>query len=83
MASTHLGLTRPAGLAGRVRAVVVGPRHHLWMYDGDSLAALLGRAGFTGATILPPGETTIGDPGQLDLKERAHESVYAEARNPG
>jgi SAM-dependent methyltransferase len=82
VARTHMAFGRPAGVASRARAAVIGPRHHLWMYDGGSLTRLLRAAGFTGVAVLPPGETTIADPGQLDLKERADESVYAEARNP-
>jgi len=49
------------------------------MYDGESLTRLLREAGFENAAVLPPGTTGIPDPGQLDLKERADESVYAEA----
>jgi SAM-dependent methyltransferase len=83
MASTYLGQDRPAGLRSRARMAIVGPRHHLWMYDGPSLTRLLSDGGFTRAAVLPAGETTIPDPGGLDLKERAHESVYAEAVSPG
>lgn len=80
---TYLAQARPAGLVSRARYAVIGPRHHLWMYDGGSLCELLRSEGFAGAAVLPPGETTIADPGGLDLKERADESVYAEAVSPG
>jgi len=82
VAGTHMGLDRPAGLRARARWALVGPRHHLWMYDGDSLLRLLAGAGFADGVILPPGSTKIADPGQLDLHERAAESVYAEAVRP-
>lgn len=64
----------------RLRAVLTGPRHHLWMYDGVSLSKLVAAAGFEDAVVLEPGATTIPDPGPLDLAERAGESVYVEAR---
>jgi hypothetical protein len=83
VSGTYLAAGRPAGLLSRARHAVVGPRHHLWMYDGESLTGLLRDAGFTQVAVLPPGETTITDPGRLDLKERADESVYAEAVCPG
>jgi len=64
------------------RALLVGDRHHAWMYDGRSLSRLLADHGFLGPGVLAPGETTIADPGALDLCERADESVYVEARKP-
>jgi SAM-dependent methyltransferase len=80
--SIHMGLDRPAGLRGWARWIVVGPRHHLWMYDGESLTRLLNGAGFNEAAIMPPESTMIAEPGQLDLSERAAESVYVEAIRP-
>jgi SAM-dependent methyltransferase len=82
VSGTHMGLERPAGLRGWARWTMVGPRHHLWMYDGGSLTRLLRETGFEDAAVLPPGTTRIADPGQLDLRERASESVYAEAFSP-
>jgi SAM-dependent methyltransferase len=78
----HMGLNRPTGFRGWARWAVVGPRHHLWMYDGASLTRLLLAMGFKGAAIMPPGSTMITDPGQLDLSERVSESVYVEAVRP-
>lgn len=80
--ATHMGLNRPVGIMGWMKWLLVGPRHHLWMYDGDSLANLLREAGFADVIIMPPGKTNIADPGDLDLEERASESVYAEAVRP-
>jgi FkbM family methyltransferase len=82
IAGTHMGLSRPAGPWARARWALAGPRHHLWMYDGDSLVRLLREAGFTDASVEPPGVTRIADPGQLDLRERVTESVYVEAVRP-
>jgi predicted SAM-dependent methyltransferase len=82
IAATHMGLNRPTGLMAWMKWVLVGPRHHLWMYDGDSLAKLLREAGFADVAIMPPGKTNIVDQGDLDLQERASESVYVEAFRP-
>jgi SAM-dependent methyltransferase len=82
VAGTHMGLSRPAGLRDWARWTLVGPRHHLWMYDGGSLTRLLREAGFVEAAVLPPGSTMIAEPGPLDLSERAAESVYVEAVRP-
>jgi SAM-dependent methyltransferase len=82
VASTHMGLARPAGLGAWARWVLVGPRHHLWMYDGGSLLRLLREVGFDDAAVMPPGATRIDGPGQLDLQERSDESVYVEAVRP-
>jgi SAM-dependent methyltransferase len=82
VASIHMGLDRPAELRAWVKWTVVGPRHHLWMYDGKSLSRLLRETGFEDAAVMPPGSTRIPGPGQLDLRERAAESVYVEAVRP-
>jgi predicted SAM-dependent methyltransferase len=83
IAGTHMGQARPTGMVARLRSALIGPRNHLWMYDGHSLSRLLCDAGFANVAIMPPGETSITDPGSLDLKERADESVYVEAAQPG
>lgn len=74
-------LADPSGetFAHRVKVAILGPRHHLWMYDGPSLARLLEAAGFHAARIVAAGATGIPDPGNLDLREREDESVYVEA----
>jgi SAM-dependent methyltransferase len=81
--ATQLCVARPRSLAGKLIWLWVGGRHHQWMYDGSSLCALLGRHGFLDARVLGPGETSIADRGELDLHERAEQSVYVEARSPG
>lgn len=82
MESLYVAVPKPVGLGGMLKYLLVGERHHLWMYDGKSLCRLLQQAGFKDAQVLPPGKTTIHDPGQLDLFERDEESVYVEAVNP-
>ncbi|MDA8379086.1 MAG: methyltransferase domain-containing protein [Planctomycetia bacterium] len=62
----------------RLRTAFFGSRYHQWMYDGGSIKKLLENNGFVNVTILLPGETTIPDPGSLDLCEREEESLYVE-----
>jgi len=70
------------GFRQRLRALVVGTTHHLWLYDGASLKRAFERHGFVEAQVLAPGETTIPSPGALDLYERADESVFVEGKAP-
>jgi SAM-dependent methyltransferase len=76
---THLAHSRLHSVRDRLRFLVVGYRRHLWMYDGPSLCSMLKEEGFSDPRVVPPGETTISDPGALNLRERDHESVYVEA----
>ena len=78
----YVAVPKPVGLVGMLKYLLVGERHHLWMYDGASLCRLLRQVGFSNPQVLPPGKTTIANPGQLDLFEREGESVYVEAVNP-
>lgn len=64
----------------RLKLALFGFRGLRWMYDIPSIVALLADTGFTDIRPLAPGETTIADPGGLDLFERADESLYVEAR---
>ncbi len=70
---------RPTKLFDKLKYLVVGDRHHQWMYDGESLTRLLVAAGFKEPRVLPGGSTQIIDPGSLDLWERVEVSVYVEA----
>ncbi len=47
-----------------------------------SLSKLLVNEGYVDPVVLPAGQTTIAEPGNLDLFERHEESVYIEARRP-
>jgi SAM-dependent methyltransferase len=76
---THMCQERPRSITSRFKTAFLGPRHHLWMYDGRSLMKLLSEAGFADAQVMPEGKTRISDPSGLDLTERAEESVYVEA----
>jgi predicted SAM-dependent methyltransferase len=79
VAGTNMSMARSVSRVSRIRLALIGPRHHLWMYDGRSLSKLLHEAGFADVCVMPQGETNISDPGCLDLEERAEESVYVEA----
>jgi Methyltransferase domain len=80
----NLQIARPrsGGLIEKSKNLLIGERHHLWMYDGESLCSLLLKSGFNTPQVLKAGETTIPNPGNLDLAERAPESVFVEAISP-
>lgn len=82
IAATHLCMPRPRSIALRLRLLLIGTRHHQWMYDGNSLASLLHKHGFVKADVMPVGQTKIHDYEPLDLEERTSESVYVEAGKP-
>jgi SAM-dependent methyltransferase len=76
-------LTRPRNrtLRQKLKYLCIGDRHHVWMYDGRSLCKLLSSAGFQNPCIMECGITQIIEPGELNLREREPESVFAEAFN--
>ncbi len=78
--ATHMCVPRPKNLAQRLRIVFIGTRHHQWMYDKDSLCRLLIESGFKNPIVLNSGETTINNPGSLNLEERKDESIYVEVK---
>lgn len=80
--ATHLCVPRPRLLAQRLRLLLVGTRHHQWMYDGNSLSRLLQKHGLAKTEVLPAGQTKIQEHEALDLQERVSESVYVEAEKP-
>jgi predicted SAM-dependent methyltransferase len=80
--TTHLCVPRPTSFAQKLKLLLVGTRHHQWMYDGDSLSRLLHKRGFIESEIMPAGKTSIPDPEPLDLQERSSQSVYVEAKKP-
>lgn len=77
LANDHTGK-----LLGRIRFAVTGFRGHRWMYDAASLEKLLRAHGFTDIRALAPGETTIPFATNIDLTERADESIYLECKKP-
>ncbi len=80
--STYLAVPTPRGIIARLKYLVVGARHHAWMYDERSLSRLLRAVGFEEVASLPAGATNIPNPGALDLRQREDDSVYIEARWP-
>jgi hypothetical protein len=66
----------------RRRRVLRGGRGHHWMYDRDSLVALVEGADFADVEPAEEGRTRIADPGGLDLNEREVDSLCFEARRP-
>ncbi len=79
---THLTVPRARSLGQRFRLLMVGTRHHQWMYDGSSLCAVLRANGFVNVEALPAGTTHIQNPEPLNLSERVSESLYVEAEKP-
>lgn len=79
MEKSLLAHERPKPVLDKVKYAVVGHRHHLWMYDGNSLSRLLLEMGYQKPVILKAGQTTIPAPGDLNLYERELDSVYVEA----
>lgn len=75
-------LDKPRGPAARLRRLISGGRGHHWMYDRDSLVALVAGAGFADIRLMEEGRTTIAEPGALDLAEREADSLCLEARRP-
>lgn len=82
VADTLMAQQRPKSWAEKLTMLVVGFRHHLWMYDGNSLCRLLTAKGFVNVASLVAGETHIPNPAPLDLSERADASAYVEAEKP-
>ncbi len=78
--ATSLTQPKPRGVMARAKSILVGNRHHHWMYDGPSLQRMVASAGFDSVYVVPAGKTGIPDPGELDLFERSEESVYVEGR---
>ena len=79
---TKLTREMPKTFFGKVKSLMVGDRSHKWMYDGPSMCRMLAKAGFLDAQELGSGRTLIENHGNLNLSERAPESVFLEAINP-
>ena len=82
IAATLMAVPKPKTFAQRLRLAIVGPRHHHWLYDCQSLCKLLTTNGFSGAVGWDAGTTGIPDPGALDLREHESETLYVEATKP-
>ena len=79
VASLHMADHNPRTVRAHIRSLILGPRNHRWMYDAKSLIKILNQNGLCNPQEMPPGKTSIIDPGMLDLREREEESVYVEA----
>lgn len=77
--SLYTCVRKPRTLLARLKFVIVGPRHHHWVYDEDSLSRLQESVGYRDAISLLPGQTRILNPGALNLAERVEESIFVEA----
>jgi SAM-dependent methyltransferase len=78
--STLMCVDAPRTFRERLKLLVVGNRHHQWMYDGKSLSKKLMASGFVDVSILPAGTTSILDYGTLDLSDKQDQSVFIEAK---
>lgn len=67
---------KPKSTIDKIKTFLVGDRHHMWMYDGDSLCKLLSSSGFRDSKVMELGSTTILNPGSLNLEERSEESIF-------
>ncbi len=79
MKKSLLYFVKPKTLVEKIKFFIVGARHHMWMYDKESLRNLLAENGFKKPAILNAGETLIKDPGELNLNEKEDESIFIEA----
>jgi predicted SAM-dependent methyltransferase len=77
--NTLLADVKLNSIKDKLKLLVIGFRHHQWMYDGKSLSKLLLDCGFTRVFILDPGITKIKNHEGLNLYERSDESIYVEA----
>ncbi len=82
LSAMNITSNKPKSLIRALQELMVGPRHHMWMYDGPSLCRLLASHGFVETEMVAPGETAMVSPGLLNLWEKSHESMYVEARAP-
>ena len=78
--SAYMCIPRPRSMSERLSILLVGTRHHQWMYDSRSLCKMLVKSGFTDVQSVEVGHTRITNSEPLDLCERKDESIYVEAR---
>ena len=77
---THMWFPDTKSFFQKLYLFLTGPKHHLWMYDFNSMSKLLKECGFKNIVSLEPLNTTIPKPGKLNLEERAWDSFYVEAK---
>lgn len=79
MENLHTCQPKPRGIKGKILDLFAGHRNHNWMYDAKSLSESLTAHGFVQVAILERGETTISDPGALDLSQPMEGTMFVEA----
>lgn len=77
--ATLLADVKLNSIKDKLKLLIIGFRHHQWMYDEKSLSNLLLDCGFTQIFVLDPGITKIKNHNGLNLYERSDESIYVEA----
>lgn len=82
MEKTGLARSNPRRLRDHLKFLLIGDRHHKYMYDASSMVRLLSSVGFKEACEVEAGKTMIPYPGELNLRERGDKSAYVEAYNP-
>ena len=82
MRHTMLGREDANGTRARLKHLLFGDRAHLWMYNNQSLSALMTAAGFASVQPAPQGKTAIHESGKLDLQWREEGSITVEGIKP-
>lgn len=75
-------LDKPRGLRQQLNRLITGGRNHHWIYDRQSLAKLVEKAGFADVQVADGTSTRIPDPGALVLDERDGDTICVEALRP-
>ena len=76
---SHLSFGELSSFKQKLKLLIVGFRHHQWMYDSESLSKLLLNNGFSKVFVFDAGETVIKEHDGLNLFERENISLYIEA----
>ena len=63
----------------KLKLILIGYRHHQWMYDSKSLSRILSEIGFQNVMEKIPGNTSMKNYGELNLSERSESSIFIEA----
>lgn len=79
MRNTYISAENLTSVKSKLRLLIVGFRHHQWMYDGKSLSKITREMGFKETFVLDAGDTKIDNYRDLNLFERSNDSVYVEA----
>ena len=77
--SLYMSTRSMDGFLDRLKYLILGPRHHQWMYDQNSMINLLSSYGFVNVQSYSKGDSSIQEPGNLNLTEREDVSLYVEA----